>query len=40
VRKLDAVELWEISIVTFPLLHGARVHAVKGEDGAPWHALP
>jgi Escherichia/Staphylococcus phage prohead protease len=29
VRKIDAVELWEISIVTFPLLAGARVHAVK-----------
>jgi HK97 family phage prohead protease len=29
IRKLDAVELWEISIVTFPLLTGARVHAVK-----------
>jgi HK97 family phage prohead protease len=29
VRKLDAVDLWEISIVTFPLLAGARVHAVK-----------
>ncbi len=29
IRKLDAVELWEISIVTFPLLNGARVHAVK-----------
>jgi HK97 family phage prohead protease len=33
VRKLDAVELWEISIVTFPLLNGARVHAVKSEAG-------
>jgi HK97 family phage prohead protease len=31
VRKLDVVELWEISLVTFPLLNGARVHAVKGE---------
>jgi HK97 family phage prohead protease len=29
VRKLDQVDLWEISIVTFPLLAGARVHAVK-----------
>jgi hypothetical protein len=29
VRKLDAVDLWEISIVTFPLLAGARVRAVK-----------
>jgi HK97 family phage prohead protease len=29
VRRLYAVDLWEISIVTFPLLAGARVHAVK-----------
>ncbi|RAI30529.1 HK97 family phage prohead protease [Rhodoplanes serenus] len=28
IRKLDAVDLWEISIVTFPLLAGARVRAV------------
>ncbi len=29
VRRLYQVDLWEISIVTFPLLAGARVHAVK-----------
>jgi HK97 family phage prohead protease len=29
IRRLHAVELWEISIVTFPLLAGARVQAVK-----------
>jgi HK97 family phage prohead protease len=29
IRKLHAVDLWEISIVTFPLLAGARVRAVK-----------
>jgi len=29
IRRLAAVELWEISIVTFPLLAGARVRAVK-----------
>src|SRR4051795_12635368 len=29
VRKLYQVDLWEISIVTFPLLKGARVAAVK-----------
>jgi len=29
VRRLVAVDLWEISIVTFPLLAGARVRAVK-----------
>jgi HK97 family phage prohead protease len=30
VRKVHAVDLWEISIVTFPLLAGARVTTVKG----------
>src|SRR5437588_12857582 len=29
VRKIIDLELWEISIVTFPLLSGARVRAVK-----------
>jgi len=29
IRKLDIVDLWEISIVTFPLLTGARMRAVK-----------
>ncbi|KIZ37217.1 MULTISPECIES: HK97 family phage prohead protease [Rhodopseudomonas] len=29
VRRLYQVDLWEISIVTFPLLNGARVNAVK-----------
>jgi HK97 family phage prohead protease len=29
IRKLYQVDLWEISIVTFPLLDGARVSAVK-----------
>lgn len=32
VRKLAEVDLWEISLVTFPLLAGARVHSVK-ENG-------
>jgi hypothetical protein len=32
VRSLMAVDLWEISIVTFPLLAGARVRAVKGAS--------
>jgi HK97 family phage prohead protease len=32
VRKIHELELWEISIVTFPLLAGARVRAVK-ESG-------
>ncbi len=29
VRRLHAVDLWEISLVTFPLLAGARVQSVK-----------
>jgi phage head maturation protease len=28
VRRLYQVDLWEISIVTFPLLNGARVEAL------------
>ena len=39
VRKLYQVDLWEISIVTFPLLAGARVRAVK-EALAPRHLSP
>jgi len=30
VRRLDVIDLWEISVVTFPLLNGARVQSVKG----------
>lgn len=30
IRRLYQVDLWEVSIVTFPLLTGARVRAVKG----------
>ncbi len=29
IRRVYAVDLWEISIVTFPMLTGARVRAVK-----------
>jgi HK97 family phage prohead protease len=46
IRKLTEIELWEISIVTFPLLLEARVRAVPGarvravkEAKAPF-ALP
>jgi uncharacterized protein len=35
IRRLTAVDLWEISIVTFPLLVGARVHAVKQAFSRP-----
>jgi HK97 family phage prohead protease len=31
-RRLLEVDLWEISIVTFPMLPGARVSAVKGAS--------
>lgn len=31
IRRLYQVDLWEVSIVTFPLLTGARVHAVKAR---------
>ena len=36
IRRIYAVDLWEISIVTFPMLTGARVRSVKR---AP-HARP
>ncbi len=29
IRRIEQLDLWEISIVTFPLLTGARVRAVK-----------
>jgi phage head maturation protease len=35
VRKLHEIDLWEVSIVTFPLLLGARVRAVK-EANSPF----
>jgi hypothetical protein len=35
VRRLIAVDLWEVSIVTFPLLAGARVRAVKQANSPP-----
>ena len=31
VRRLESLDLWEISLVTFPMLPGARVSAVKRE---------
>ena len=39
VRKLDIIDLWEISLVTFPLLAGARVRSVKAASSPPlFHA--
>jgi HK97 family phage prohead protease len=40
VRKLDALDLWEISIVTFPLAAGARVRAVKAAAASSRPQLP
>ena len=34
VRRLIEVDLWEISVVTFPMLPAARVSAVKGPSRA------
>jgi phage head maturation protease len=33
VRRLDKIDLWEISIVTFPMLPEARVATVKRRGG-------
>ena len=35
VRRLLEVDLWEISVVTFPMLPAARVSAVKGVTRGP-----
>ncbi len=33
IRRLDRIDLWEVSVVTFPMLGDARVHAVKDFRG-------
>ena len=38
-RRLDEVDLWEISLVTFPMLPQARITAVKAMPG-PLPAFP
>ena len=40
-RRLYELDLWEISLVTFPMLPGARISAVKaaGSPARPVHAL-
>ncbi|MBS3650803.1 HK97 family phage prohead protease [Pseudaminobacter sp. 19-2017] len=35
VRQIVEADLWEISIVTFPMLPGARVETVKGRRALP-----
>jgi uncharacterized protein len=42
-RKLLIIDLWEISLVTFPMLEGARVSAVKSrarEKAEAYFSLP
>jgi uncharacterized protein len=38
-RRLNRIDLWEISLVTFPMLNGARVSAVKSAARARAEAL-
>jgi HK97 family phage prohead protease len=35
IRRLLAVDLWEVSLVTFPLLSEARVSVVEGHPSGP-----
>ena len=34
IRQILEADLWEISVVTFPMLPGARISDVKGGAGA------
>ncbi len=38
-RLLSELELWEVSLVTFPMLREARVSAKSDEDGWHWQQL-
>jgi len=38
-RRLHRIDLWEISLVTFPMLDGARVTGIKAEALAAAHAI-
>jgi hypothetical protein len=40
IRRLLRLDLWEISIVTFPMLPGARLGAVKARAASPGRAPP
>jgi len=40
VRRLDKIDLWEISVVTFPMLPEARVSAVKRRGVRPPLSAP
>lgn len=37
IRRLEKIDLWEVSIVTFPMLAGARVAQVKARADAARH---
>jgi hypothetical protein len=39
VRRLKKIDLWEISLVTFPMLPQARVTALKQTTSTPVHKL-
>jgi phage head maturation protease len=39
VRRLKKIDLWEISLVTFPMLPQARVTALKQVVPTPVHQL-
>jgi uncharacterized protein len=34
-RRLREIDLWEVSLVTFPMLNGARVFQRRGEPAQP-----
>jgi uncharacterized protein len=38
-RRLHRIDLWEISLVTFPMLEGARVTGIKAQTLAAANAL-
>ena len=40
IRRLDKIDLWEISIVTFPMLADARVSFVKRQEAMAGHGPP
>jgi phage head maturation protease len=40
VRRILEADLWEISVVTFPMLPGARIETVKGRRARRLDAAP
>lgn len=39
-RRLTKIDLWEISVVTFPMLPGARITSVKAQPRSPSPTAP